>query len=74
MATFYGRMIDHDYTQKEVFNKNFFKDWRKVMTDREREIIRDTAHLECLCSMFHLFTSASGQSCCVFLARGFCTK
>ena len=25
VATFYGRMIDHDYTTKEVFNKNFFK-------------------------------------------------
>jgi len=40
-ATFYGRMIDHDYTTKEVFNKNFFKDWRKVMTEKEKEIIRD---------------------------------
>ena len=30
VATFYGRMIDHDYTTKEVFNRNFFKDWRKV--------------------------------------------
>ena len=41
MATFYGRMIDHDYTTKEVFNRNFLKDWRKVMTEREKEIIRD---------------------------------
>merc|ERR1712045_126205 len=40
-ATFYGRMLDHDYTTKEVFNKNFMKDWRKVMTDKEKEIIRD---------------------------------
>lgn len=30
VATFYGRMLDHDYTTKEVFNKNFFKDWKKV--------------------------------------------
>ena len=30
VATFYGRMLDHDYTTKEVFNRNFFKDWRKV--------------------------------------------
>lgn len=37
VATFYGRMLDHDYTTKEVFNKNFFKDWRKVMTNEERE-------------------------------------
>merc|ERR1719245_2467102 len=40
-ATFYGRMLDHDYTTKEVFNKNFFKDWRKTMTPEEKEIIRD---------------------------------
>lgn len=41
VACFYGKMIEHDYTTKEVFNKNFFKDWRKKMTDEEREIIRD---------------------------------
>ena len=40
VATFYGRMLDHDYTQKEVFNTNFFKDWRKVMNAQERETIR----------------------------------
>ena len=34
-------MIDHDYTTKEVFNRNYFKDWRKVMTEREKETIRD---------------------------------
>ena len=30
VATFYGKMLDHDYTTKEVFNNNFWKDWRKV--------------------------------------------
>lgn len=30
VATFYARMLDHEYTTKPVFNKNFFKDWRKV--------------------------------------------
>merc|ERR1719373_893957 len=40
-ATFYGRMLDHDYTTKEVFNKNFFKDWRKAMTEKEKETIRE---------------------------------
>ena len=30
VATFYGKMLDHDYTTKDVFNKNFFKDWRKA--------------------------------------------
>merc|ERR1712223_2355799 len=41
VATFYGKMLDHDYTTKEVFNKNYFKDWRKVMTEKEKEKIRD---------------------------------
>ena len=40
-ATFYGKMLSHDYTTKEVFNKNFFKDWRKTMNDKEKEKIRD---------------------------------
>lgn len=41
VATFYARMLDHDYTTKEAFNSNFFKDWRKVMTNKEREKITD---------------------------------
>lgn len=41
IATFYAPLIDHDYSSKEVFNKNFFKDWRKAMTKEEREIITD---------------------------------
>ena len=41
VATFYGKMLDHDYTTKETFNKNFFKDWRKVMTEKEKEKLRD---------------------------------
>ena len=40
-AGFYGRMLDHDYTTKEMFNKNYFKDWRKMMTEKEKEKIRD---------------------------------
>lgn len=39
IATFYARMLDHDYTTKEVFNTNFFKDWRSVMTDYEKSKI-----------------------------------
>jgi len=31
VATFYARMLEHDYTTREVFNKNFTKDWRKVL-------------------------------------------
>ena len=41
VATFYAKMLDHDYTTKPVFNNNFFKDWRKQMTDHERSVITD---------------------------------
>jgi len=41
IATFYGRMIDHEYTSKKVFNDNFFHDWKKYMTADEREKITD---------------------------------
>lgn len=41
VATFYAKMLDHDYTTKEVFNQNFFKDWRKVMSKAEKEKITD---------------------------------
>ncbi|XP_077022723.1 DNA topoisomerase I, mitochondrial isoform X2 [Tamandua tetradactyla] len=39
VATFYGKMLDHEYTTKEVFQSNFFKDWRKEMTAEERKVI-----------------------------------
>jgi DNA topoisomerase-1 len=39
--TFYARMLDHDYTSKEVFNTNYMSDWRKSMTQSERELIKD---------------------------------
>lgn len=41
VATFYGRMLDHDYTTRDVFNNNFMKDWRKVMSKEEKEKITD---------------------------------
>lgn len=41
VATFYGKMLDHDYTTKDVFNNNFWKDWRKVMTLEEKQTIKD---------------------------------
>ena len=40
VATFYAKMLEHDYTKKEIFNKNFFEDWRKEMTDQERKTIK----------------------------------
>lgn len=30
VATFFAKMLDHEYTTKDVFRKNFFKDWKKV--------------------------------------------
>lgn len=30
VATFFAKMLDHEYTTKDTFRKNFFKDWRKV--------------------------------------------
>ena len=40
VSTFYSKMLEHDYTKKEMFNNNFFEDWRKEMTDEERKIIK----------------------------------
>ena len=41
IAGFYAHMLDHDYVTKDVFNANFFKDWRSQMTPDERKIITD---------------------------------
>ncbi|KAM9573896.1 DNA topoisomerase I, mitochondrial isoform 1-T1 [Guaruba guarouba] len=41
IATFYAKMLDHEYTTKEIFQNNFFNDWRKEMTSAERKIIKD---------------------------------
>ena len=41
IMTFYARMLDHDYTSKDVFNTNFLADWRKAMSQAERETIKD---------------------------------
>ena len=30
VAGFYAKMLDHEYTQKDAFNKNYMHDWRKV--------------------------------------------
>ncbi|KAI2648729.1 DNA topoisomerase 1 [Labeo rohita] len=40
IATFYAKMLDHEYTTKEVFQNNFFGDWREVMTKDERKLIK----------------------------------
>eukprot|EP00795_Rhopilema_esculentum_P001691 gene1691-16168_t len=41
VAGFYARMIEHEYSSKDIFNNNFMEDWRKVMTDDERKLIKD---------------------------------
>ncbi|KAK1784930.1 hypothetical protein P4O66_018191, partial [Electrophorus voltai] len=33
VALFFAQMLDHEYTTKEVFRNNFFRDWRKVSGD-----------------------------------------
>lgn len=41
VATFFAKMLDHEYTTKDIFRKNFFKDWRKEMTSEERAKLTD---------------------------------
>eukprot|EP01135_Chromosphaera_perkinsii_P005522 Nk52_evm71s352 gene=Nk52_evmTU71s352 len=41
IATLYAKVTHLEYTHKKIFNDNFFKDWRDVMTDEEREIIQE---------------------------------
>ncbi|XP_055508150.1 DNA topoisomerase 1-like [Leucoraja erinacea] len=41
VATFFGKMLDHEYTTKDIFRKNFFKDWRKEMKPEEKVVITD---------------------------------
>nr|XP_023683059.1 DNA topoisomerase I, mitochondrial-like isoform X1 [Paramormyrops kingsleyae]XP_023683060.1 DNA topoisomerase I, mitochondrial-like isoform X1 [Paramormyrops kingsleyae]XP_023683061.1 DNA topoisomerase I, mitochondrial-like isoform X1 [Paramormyrops kingsleyae]XP_023683062.1 DNA topoisomerase I, mitochondrial-like isoform X1 [Paramormyrops kingsleyae]XP_023683064.1 DNA topoisomerase I, mitochondrial-like isoform X1 [Paramormyrops kingsleyae]XP_023683065.1 DNA topoisomerase I, mitochondrial- len=51
VALFFAQMLDHEYTTKDVFRNNFFKDWRKEMTHEERKLI---THLE-KCDFGELF-------------------
>ncbi|KAM4691271.1 DNA topoisomerase 1 [Rhinophrynus dorsalis] len=39
VATFFAKMLDHEYTTKDIFRKNFFKDWKKEMNADERNLI-----------------------------------
>ncbi|XP_051953577.1 DNA topoisomerase I, mitochondrial-like [Xyrauchen texanus] len=41
VALFFAQMMDHEYTTKDIFRNNFFRDWRKEMTLEERQLIID---------------------------------
>ncbi|XP_068576097.1 DNA topoisomerase I, like [Cebidichthys violaceus] len=41
VATFFAKMLDHEYTTKDIFRKNFFKDWRKEMNAEEKTKLTD---------------------------------
>ncbi|POI31906.1 hypothetical protein CIB84_004343 [Bambusicola thoracicus] len=38
IATFYAKMLDHEYTTKEIFQNNFFNDWRKKLKEEADKI------------------------------------
>ncbi|XP_051970173.1 DNA topoisomerase I, mitochondrial-like [Xyrauchen texanus] len=40
IATFFAKMLDHEYTSKDVFQNNFFTDWKEEMTKDERKLIK----------------------------------
>ena len=61
IACFYAKMLNHDYTSKPVFNDNFFGDWRKAMTSKEKDIITKLKH----CNFTHMhkyFTAVSEKN------------
>ncbi|RXN14883.1 DNA topoisomerase mitochondrial-like isoform X1 [Labeo rohita] len=53
IATFYAKMLDHEYTTKEVFQNNFFGDWREEMTKDERKLIKTLS--KCDFSQIHKY-------------------
>lgn len=46
IACFYAKMLNNDYVTKPIFNDNFFSDWRKAMTSKEREKIAKLKHCD----------------------------
>ncbi|XP_043922218.1 DNA topoisomerase 1-like [Protopterus annectens] len=46
VATFYAKMLDHEYTTKDAFRNNFFHDWKKEMTSDEKEAIKKLEHCD----------------------------
>ncbi|XP_061487476.1 DNA topoisomerase 1 [Rhineura floridana] len=58
VATFFAKMLDHEYTTKDIFRKNFFKDWRKEMTSGEKSTITSLSK----CDFTHLSQYFKAQS------------
>nr|CAG4641512.1 EOG090X0296 [Eurycercus lamellatus] len=59
VGAFYAHMLDHDYVTKDIFNKNFFKDWRKFMTQTEKETITDLK--KCDFTHMHAYFKAKSE-------------
>ncbi|GIY45528.1 DNA topoisomerase 1 [Caerostris darwini] len=59
VAALYSRMLDNEYTSKAQFQRNFFKDWRAVMTNREKVIITDLK--KCDFQAFHMYYKMKSQ-------------
>lgn len=59
VATFYAKMLDHEYTSKDVFQKNFFNDWREEMTKEERKVIKSLS--KCDFSEIHKYFVAKSE-------------
>ncbi|XP_016394832.1 DNA topoisomerase I, mitochondrial isoform X3 [Sinocyclocheilus rhinocerous] len=53
IVTFYAKMLDHEYTSKEVFQNNFFSDWKEEMTKEERKLIKTLS--KCDFSQIHKY-------------------
>ncbi|ROL53471.1 DNA topoisomerase 1, partial [Anabarilius grahami] len=58
VATFYAKMLDHEYTTKDIFRKNFFKDWKKEMTSEEKSKITELKKCD-FTEMHEYFTAQS---------------
>ena len=54
VMTFYAAMLNTDYVtdpaKSQMFNANFFKDWRETMTDRERKDIKKLESVSVNCT------------------------
>lgn len=57
VATFFAKMLDHEYTTKDIFRKNFFKDWRKVGKMTTTIIFWTKSKLKGQCSKIPAFLS-----------------